>query len=767
MAYQPEKVVATPEMCLSCHDGSVADSRARVFNDRHEHKTNQPPPSNMKIPEIFPLDKDNNMQCATCHTAHGVPSGTAVEETIFMRTSNRNSAMCRGCHPDMDGGINAGNHPVDTTEKEIPSTLMALGAVGGAKNNQVICETCHTAHGSPYDSLLIKSTENSDFCLDCHRDKNIFTPEGKKNPSHIIDARPSKVKIPEILMQSGAKLGKNGIITCQTCHKVHTNKIEKQLLVIPKDNQSGLCLTCHVDKKAIAGTKHNLMRSSPAEKNLEGKTVAEAGVCSACHLPHKPARQLSGDKDFTSQICLSCHAKGKIAENENLTGNTHPLDVSPSKSKNADVASSSINIGKENFTLPLFNELGLQDKNGKMTCSTCHDTHGGATDSTGAEAGKEAGEQIAATLFLRSRSPDICRGCHQEKFDIANSKHDLAKMVPAEKNIRQQTPSESGLCGTCHLVHNAQKYYLWARNLAPSAETGAADLCLGCHNENGVAGKKTIQDYSHPVNIPLPKKGMTTTLPLFDPKTNTAEDGVMTCHTCHDPHRWNPLKALPDDHFNMEGNSQNSFLRLENSPSPKLCGNCHAEQATIEKTDHDLMTTAPASKNDLDQTPAESGTCGVCHIVHNSKNKFKLWAQNFGPGDSIMETLCNSCHSASGWARNKTPLISSHPEEKMVDLGEILKDRYASFPLFNKTSGKLVTHGNISCPSCHNAHQWDPGSATKGPGVNVEGNATNSFLRAQSFNMICKDCHGIEGLFRFKFFHDPDERKPKGTMTPN
>ncbi|MDX2512230.1 MAG: cytochrome c3 family protein, partial [Desulfobacterales bacterium] len=231
VAYQPEKVVATPEMCLSCHDGSVADSRARVFNDRHEHKTNQPPPSDMKIPEIFPLDKDNNMQCATCHTAHGVPSGTAVEETIFMRTSNRNSAMCRGCHPDMDGGINAGNHPVDTTEKEIPPTLMALGAVGGAKNNQVICETCHTAHGSTYDSLLIKSTENSDFCLDCHRDKNMFTPEGKKNPSHIIDARPSKVKIPEILMQSGAKLGKNGIITCQTCHKVHTNKIEKQLLV--------------------------------------------------------------------------------------------------------------------------------------------------------------------------------------------------------------------------------------------------------------------------------------------------------------------------------------------------------------------------------------------------------------------------------------------------------------------------------------------------------------------------------------------------------
>ena len=29
--YTAEKVVATPEMCFSCHDGSIADSRARAF----------------------------------------------------------------------------------------------------------------------------------------------------------------------------------------------------------------------------------------------------------------------------------------------------------------------------------------------------------------------------------------------------------------------------------------------------------------------------------------------------------------------------------------------------------------------------------------------------------------------------------------------------------------------------------------------------------------------------------------------------------------
>jgi hypothetical protein len=73
--YQSEKVVATSPMCLSCHDGSIMDSRSRINGDTG-HKTDMPPPAAMKIPITFPLDEAGKIQCATCHTAHGVPSGT-------------------------------------------------------------------------------------------------------------------------------------------------------------------------------------------------------------------------------------------------------------------------------------------------------------------------------------------------------------------------------------------------------------------------------------------------------------------------------------------------------------------------------------------------------------------------------------------------------------------------------------------------------------------------------------------------------------------
>ncbi|UCF93512.1 MAG: hypothetical protein JSW39_04940 [Desulfobacterales bacterium] len=916
--YQSDKVVATPDMCFSCHDGSVKDSRARVHN-ASGHKTNMPPPSHMKIPAAFPLDDDGKMQCSTCHTAHGVPSGTGARDTIFLRTSNKDSAMCRQCHPDADGGIKTGNHPVDTIKQEIPAQLIALGAVAGQRKNQIICETCHTAHGSRHDNFLIRSTGESGLCLDCHQDQDIFTADGQKKPNHVINVVPEKAIIPGELTSKGAKLGDKGVIICQTCHKVHHNRIEQQLLLIRKDEKSSFCLTCHTDKHYLADTKHNLMHTAPAERNREGKTVAASGVCSACHLPHGAAREFSGEKDYTTELCLSCHRQGQVAEKVNLSGNTHPLIVNPFTQKDNNMVLTATDVKNETLTLPLFNNLGIQDKNGTMTCATCHDPHGSQADSIKGETIKDvkgdkttsflrkpspeicrechsnkfeiagskhdlskvapraknirqqtpiesglcgschlvhgsqkgflwarevtvnggsvvpgmcfschnaqgiaqkkvhtgyshpiniapAAEGLSTRLplldnsgkyadggvmtchtchdphrwqadsaggaqsqngkgdkkttsFLRKQAPDICRECHPDKFYVANSKHDLNKVAPAAKNILQQTPSESGLCGTCHLVHNAPQRYLWARKITAKNNAGAGELCTGCHAETGLARRKAIKDYSHPVDIAPVAKGLTTTLPLFEPNGKITKDGVMTCYTCHDPHRWDPLKPLTEDHFNGEGNSRNSFLRIENSPAPKLCENCHPDKAYIEKTDHDLTLTAPFSKNIMEQTPAESGICGVCHLVHNGKHQIDLWAQGFGPGDSLMDTMCSACHSENGWAKNKIPQIATHPQSKIVNLGRNIKGRRDYFPLFQATTGRPVMVGEISCPSCHNVHQWNPGLPAKGQGVNVEGNATDSFLRAQSSILKCKDCHSLDALFKFKFFHDASKRK--------
>ena len=758
--YESEKVVAKPEICFSCHDGSVVDSRARIYNDLR-HAVNKPPPEGMKIPKIFPLDSDGNMQCYTCHTAHGLPSEMGMEKTIFLRASNDHSEMCIQCHPDKDGGAEKGNHPVGLLERKIPSSLISHGSHTGETVKHIICETCHTVHGSPNESFLIESARNSELCLACHADKNIFTNEGQRNHQHVINVMPEKVKIPAEIIGRGAKLGNNGEIICQTCHKIHNNKAEKRLLLVTSAKEPNLCLTCHSDKVSIAETKHNLNHLAPDQKNREGMTVAKGGVCSACHLPHKEARTTGPGENFITQQCLSCHSKGEIAEKAAISGYRHSLNINPFQKDNLQVLLATAGIKKDELDLPLYNKYGIQDIQGNMTCTTCHDPHKWRSDSTEGEIRKDVrGDN--KTSFLRKASPALCSECHIQKFAVVNSKHDMNKVAPDTKNSLNRTPDESGVCGACHLVHGGQKGYLWARNIKIHAGNVLQDLCIGCHNEKGAANKKVVKEFSHPVNILPYEKGLSTTLPLFDEMGDLSAKGFMTCETCHDPHRWDPLKIITDEHYKVEGTSENSFLRLENYPSAELCKNCHPEQINVEKTDHDLMVTAPLSRNVSGQTPAESGTCGVCHLVHNSPNKLKFWAQGFANGSSIVDKMCNSCHSKNGSGKSKIPEIDSHPKGMLItNVGRDVKDSLNYFPLFNRISGAYMSVGDISCSSCHNVHQWDPKIRSKGQGINIEGSATNSFLRPHTYNLVCIDCHGLDALFRFKFYHDPEDRVEK------
>ncbi len=310
------------------------------------------------------------------------------------------------------------------------------------------------------------------------------------------------------------------------------------------------------------------------------------------------------------------------------------------------------------------------------------------------------------------------------------------------------------------MPHNAEADSLWAKKLSGNGAV-VSELCTSCHSKNGVAKSKTPGDNYHPVDVTLDKHDITSALPLYDDRGNKTGNGKMVCMTCHDPHIWDPDKPVAEYTYrNEEGDGTNSFLRQVNSPSSDLCASCHDNKAYIDGTDHDFNVTAPLAKNILDQTVKESGTCGACHVVHNGPYSVKLWARPLGPvynNESLINALCTSCHSSGNIAEDKTPRISNHPDDQRVN--NILQSnrKAADFMPVYDQQGREQNLGGIACPSCHDAHQWSASFKQKGAGKNIEGNASNSFLRNVSFKNICTDCHGIEALFKFKYFHDPDK----------
>lgn len=675
-------VVSSEEICYSCHDGYVQDSRHIAWS-YNRHPVFVKPSKNVTVPNDLPLSVKDEIYCGTCHSAHGkgaaAQHGDPTGRTAVFREININSSLCEKCHRNEASFKFSNGHPLHTKALELPDKLFELGSKPATEKNKVICQSCHKTHGAKGKKILIVDNRNSE-----------------------------------------------------------------------------LCIICHENQKTLIDTKHDLRTTLPDEANIKKQPLSESGPCSACHTPHNAAGNRLWARPLTegnpaSQLCLTCHGEDTHYKTKRIGEYSHPINVKPS---------SEVKISDE---LLLFSEDGSKNPKGNVQCFTCHNIHRWDPVSPTNKGGKDVeGDSSNSFLRIPNDSSTLCLNCHTDKTQLTASDHNLVVTASEEKNVQGFTPLVSGPCGVCHIPHNAVSKRLWAKKLSGNKDF-VTQLCTACHNKNGAAAAKLLGDVYHAMDVTLDRFNITTTLPLYDSRGNIVADGKIVCLTCHEPHTWNPNSPVLDYTFkNIEGDARNSFLRQTNSPSSDLCKACHKDKTFVDGTDHDLNITDTEAKNLLGQTVRESGQCGVCHLVHNSPNKIKLWGRAFGRinnDDDVINSLCNGCHSGDGIAKNKIPAISTHPEEQLVN--NVLRSNRQAIdfsPIYDKRTGTEVNVGNISCPSCHNAHQWSPLVKEKGINKNLEGNSTNSFLRNVSYNNICIDCHGLDALFRFKYFHDPQER---------
>jgi len=730
------------------------------------------------------LEVSENRECATCHVMwlsdfkrKDVTPLIPYEPRPRVDTGRQDVAsterMCFSCHDGFTldsrevwrGG--AHGHPVGVAPSDKVRIPTSHGKVVFPLNDdgKMYCGTCHTAHGVDWNEkesplfMRVKNVDSS-MCFACHLDRSTGPAEG----NHPVFA--TMEKFPDAVRRAGGKPGRKEAVICQSCHRAHGGARDK-MLVLPNDD-SRLCGACHADKYRIRTTKHDMAIMAPDSRNLAGKKPTETGPCGVCHLPHKArgpalwARELAAGADPMSGRCLSCHNPEGLAKDKTVGTHSHPVNVPITR---LDISTaggkwSTRFAGKDLALtpLPLYDEHGLRGlRSERVACGTCHDPHSWSP-TAGSAASTEDPRKIegdGSNSFLRiavGRDSALCANCHTNKSGVVASKHNLQRVRAGHE------PPKGAVCDQCHAVHNAKGAQLWARDLG-QGDGHTERLCTSCHRAGGEAAERLLHGHGHPVNVAL-KPDMIPRLPLYDARGARANEGKVECGTCHDAHQWNPKQPMTGREVPVvavEGDARTSFLRMDAGARPELCAECHATQARVRGTDHDLNVTAPKARNQRGQTVEESGVCGACHAVHLGKEPLRLWARTPGPGANPSDTLCRGCHTEQGVAAAKVPQATKHPQGVAV-WGQALRLRYgralgAGLPLFDP-EGRPSEFGAVACATCHDPHQWSARQPGPGPGRNIEGDVSTSFLRlGNTASFVCSDCHGLDSVYRYKYFH--------------
>lgn len=387
------------KVCISCHDGSVRDSRSTICNDPG-HRVGRIPSKKVSIPPGFPLDEKGALKCTTCHTPHAVSKASESMVEYFLRAPNENSSFCRTCHTKKLGGLARGNHPLDVSAQVKARVIVEAGGQFGTERfNQIICETCHRAHGGINEKFLVLPVENtkslSVLCEACHT-KNAIRPgqASGKTRSHPVDVVPGKgVEIPPA-WPHGEKtfVGLRGELVCRTCHKPHG--ADSEFLLANPQGKDALCIQCHRSRPR-ARTSYDPWGPVLAEQAPAEKPAPESFACGACHSVH--------------------NSKAVFVNTLNSPSDLEPLFHTPHFGLHPPVFLSTAfqdkYAGETEGVLLSGNEMDASD-GGTIVCGTCHDVH---------QRGPGTGEDECAadrrrTGFLRlDVAQTFCTTCHAEE----------------------------------------------------------------------------------------------------------------------------------------------------------------------------------------------------------------------------------------------------------------------------------------------------------------------------------------------------------------
>jgi predicted CXXCH cytochrome family protein len=145
--------------------------------------------------------------------------------------------------------------------------------------------------------------------------------------------------------------------------------------------------------------------------------------------------------------------------------------------------------------------------------------------------------------------------------------------------------------------------------------------------------------------------------------------------------------------------------------------------------------------------------CEQCHIAHSTLGEILINAT-----DSLVSTLCLSCHTPGGWAGMTKPLSSSQKADPgnsgtshAWDVSAINPTYGADLPSQQVLLDHLAADSSITCATCHDPHE----------------NSTPPFLRLDnSADALCLDCHSQRNMTSVRTWTGNPLSHPVGVALP-
>jgi predicted CXXCH cytochrome family protein len=695
--------VASSKMCYSCHNGPIIDSRMLINHGSQHPSVDDKAKDKItlkhmqerkdKMPDVFPLTENKEMRCTTCHTPH-----TADDKHATLHAENKNA------------WLRVANHEGD------------------------LCERCHESQNKGARELNAKKRGFN------HPLAITFDKADKKNDPAFVKEEKLTKGLPEELKKLSATLDSRKRLICQSCHQVHGGE-DNELLTVSK-KQGGLCVQCHDTKesknkkdahhKGIHPVHEKLKK--PIVRKEEKITVVECDSCHKVHTGSQGTALLPNNIKGSDDLCEDCHKRqyAKDKKDAHAKG-VHPVNI---KLKDPLEFRTAIKDGEP------VRPLKVQE----ITCSTCHAVHEGSADSAALVKLPNGMKQV----------DEFCADCH--KRQNAKDKDDARLKGVHPVNFKLKEPLKFGkekiheiTCTTCHSVHDGGSPNTAALvNKVKATE----EICVDCHKRQHAGDKdEALPKGMHPVKGKLDE-------PVKINKEEVKKLGCLSCHSVHQGVKETP--ALSEPFKNGE-----------------LCEHCHAQKQAVVGSDHDLRITGKDRKNHYEQLPAESGVCGTCHSMHQHKGSEKETVKKLHldavlpvghlqsrasvesgkpiKRDAITfkeDQLCLNCHQADGIAKKKVINHFAHPFKDMI-----LRSDKKVMPLLDSHE-KVKEFGAIACITCHDPHAWKvlekkAKVALSTNQQNLEGTMFNSFLRHREVKgTFCVECHGLEALTKYKYYHD-------------